>query len=188
MLAGESYGGEQFTVNVPVELCSFSNTSLQFLRLPQKQKKSAVNTVPGKKITTTMSMGMKPSASTVNCGQQSWSSPSGSPSPPPPPLPPSAAQARLCCTVVSINIKAACLFKQSTLPVDSSCSSVFNSVHHKGGGVGIWAHESLSVSKLELSDYCIEQHFEICGALWRVNPELKVCILTLYRSPGGTVT
>nr|CAI5858235.1 unnamed protein product [Callosobruchus analis] len=58
--------------------------------------------------------------------------------------------------------------------------------HHKGGGVGIWAHESLSVSELELSDYCIEQHFEICGALWRVNPELKVCILTLYRSPGGT--
>nr|CAI5827748.1 unnamed protein product [Callosobruchus analis] len=42
--------------------------------------------------------------------------------------------------------------------------------HPKGGGVGIWAHESLSVRKLELSDYFIEQHFEICGALWRICP------------------
>nr|CAI5834246.1 unnamed protein product [Callosobruchus analis] len=64
--------------------------------------------------------------------------------------------------------------------------SRFSMSHHKGGGVGIWAHKSLSVRKLELSDYCIEQHFEICGALWRVNPELKLCMLTLYRSPGGT--
>nr|CAI5841888.1 unnamed protein product [Callosobruchus analis] len=28
--------------------------------------------------------------------------------------------------------------------------SRFSRSHHKGGGVGIWAHESLSVSKLEL--------------------------------------
>nr|CAI5823026.1 unnamed protein product [Callosobruchus analis] len=52
--------------------------------------------------------------------------------------------------------------------------SRFSRSHHKGGGVGIWAHDSLSVSKLELSDYCIEQHFEICGALWRTSIVAKV--------------
>ncbi|VEN43676.1 unnamed protein product, partial [Callosobruchus maculatus] len=28
--------------------------------------------------------------------------------------------------------------------------SRFSRSHHKGGGVGIWAHETLSVSKLEI--------------------------------------
>lgn len=57
---------------------------------------------------------------------------------------------------------------------------------HKGGGVGIWCHESINAEPLNIPVTCIEFDFEMCGILLKSdNYKNGTIILTCYRSPGS---
>jgi exonuclease III len=50
--------------------------------------------------------------------------------------------------------------------------------------VAIWSKKDLTVSPLDLSQFCVEKVIEVCGAIWHIN-NTKIIIVTCYRSPSG---
>ena len=52
------------------------------------------------------------------------------------------------------------------------------------GGVGIWSRMGLNVCNIELKEFCIDKHIEICGVKWLDGDEIYI-ILVCYRSPTG---
>lgn len=51
---------------------------------------------------------------------------------------------------------------------------------HVRGGVGIWLERSANVQLLDLDEYCVEVHFEVCGVKFG-----SFYIFCCYRSPSG---
>jgi exonuclease III len=54
------------------------------------------------------------------------------------------------------------------------------------GGVAIFVHKNIQYSNINIDKYCKETDIEIC-ALKLAYHELKICIITLYRSPTGDI-
>jgi len=52
------------------------------------------------------------------------------------------------------------------------------------GGVAIFVHKSIQYSNINIDKYCKDKDIEIC-ALKLTYHTLKICIITLYRSPTG---
>nr|CAI5843329.1 unnamed protein product [Callosobruchus analis] len=63
--------------------------------------------------------------------------------------------------------------------VSSYCRSV-----HNCGGVAIWAKNHILASGIDLSIYCIEKDFEICGVRLKLYNKSYI-VLACYRSPSG---
>jgi hypothetical protein len=55
---------------------------------------------------------------------------------------------------------------------------------YEKGGVAIYIHKSIHCSNMDIVRYCKEKDIEIC-ALKLSYCGLKICIITLYRSPSG---
>ena len=60
----------------------------------------------------------------------------------------------------------------------------FCRTHLKKGGVVMYIHNNISFKTIDLSKFCKEKDIEICGVKLKMK-DLSVCILTVYRSPGG---
>lgn len=54
------------------------------------------------------------------------------------------------------------------------------------GGVAIWARDGIIVKPLDLSSFCIEQHFEVCAISYVYNKRDNL-LLNCYRSPSGDI-
>lgn len=54
----------------------------------------------------------------------------------------------------------------------------------KCGGVGIWVRNDLESREIDVSSFCIEQHFEVCGIFLNCC-DFQTIILNCYRSPCG---
>jgi hypothetical protein len=52
------------------------------------------------------------------------------------------------------------------------------------GGVCIFVHKSLNFLSINLSRYCEDQDIEVC-ALKLESVFLNICVLAVYRAPGG---
>ena len=52
------------------------------------------------------------------------------------------------------------------------------------GGVAIFVHKSIQYLNINIDKYCKDKDIEIC-ALKLTYHALKICIITLYRSPTG---
>ena len=48
---------------------------------------------------------------------------------------------------------------------------------NREGGVGIWHHDDVDVQPLDLGEYCIEKHIEVCGVNWRSPRSTKTAVL-----------
>jgi exonuclease III len=57
----------------------------------------------------------------------------------------------------------------------------------KMGGVCIYVHRDLSFSKIDLSSYSIDQHFE-ASAIFLPNSFDYIYIISVYRAPSGNFT
>jgi exonuclease III len=55
--------------------------------------------------------------------------------------------------------------------------------NYEKGGVAIYIHQSIQSSKVSIDKYCKEKDIEICAI--KFTYELKISIITLYRSPTG---
>ena len=55
---------------------------------------------------------------------------------------------------------------------------------YEKGGVAIYIHKSIQCSNINIDTYCKEKDIEIC-AVKLSYLDLKICIITLYRSPTG---
>ena len=53
----------------------------------------------------------------------------------------------------------------------------------KGGGA-IFVHKNIQYSNINIDKYCKEKDIEICALKFAYH-KLKICIITLYRSPTG---
>ena len=56
--------------------------------------------------------------------------------------------------------------------------------NYEKGGVAIYIHQSIQSSKVSIDKYCKEKDIEICAIKFTYH-ELKISIITLYRSPTG---
>ena len=55
---------------------------------------------------------------------------------------------------------------------------------HKNGGVGIFVHDPLQCTNINLDEFRKEQYIEACAV--RINlSSLTICIISIYRSPMG---
>nr|CAI5838007.1 unnamed protein product [Callosobruchus analis] len=70
-----------------------------------------------------------------------------------------------------------------TIPKFNLVSSYCRSVHNCGG-VAIWAKNHILASGIDLSIYCIEKDFEICGVRLKLYNKSYI-VLACYRSPSG---
>nr|CAI5836855.1 unnamed protein product [Callosobruchus analis] len=70
-----------------------------------------------------------------------------------------------------------------TIPKFNLVSSYCRSVHNCGG-VAIWAKNHILASGIDLSIYCIEKDFEICGVRLKLYNKSYI-VLAYYRSPSG---
>ena len=84
-----------------------------------------------------------------------------------------------CCTVTNVEAVHIQGYK---------LAASFSRKNCKGGGVGIWCATDLSVNalNLNLSEHCVEKHFEICGISWSFE-EKKIFLFTSYRSPDSDI-
>jgi hypothetical protein len=53
----------------------------------------------------------------------------------------------------------------------------------KSGGVGIYVHDTLSCTPIDLAEYCNEQDFEACALKFKALNSV-FCILCIYRPPA----
>jgi hypothetical protein len=54
----------------------------------------------------------------------------------------------------------------------------------KSGGVGIFVHDILQCTNINLDEFCEEQDIEACAV--KINLlSLTICIISIYRSPMG---
>jgi hypothetical protein len=63
----------------------------------------------------------------------------------------------------------------------------FCRTNYAKGGVVIYAHNSLCLTAINLSKYCVEKDIEICAVKLEVQ-SMVFCIITVYRSPLGNFT
>lgn len=61
--------------------------------------------------------------------------------------------------------------------VSSFCRSEYKS----GGGVAVWGAEHLDVEPVDLSQHCVERHFEVCGVRWSAGVS-EVIMIVCYRA------
>lgn len=67
---------------------------------------------------------------------------------------------------------------------DYKLISSFNRKDFKsGGGVAVWGADHLVTETIDLSNYCIERHFEACGVKWNVcEDSRKIILIVCYRA------
>jgi len=56
--------------------------------------------------------------------------------------------------------------------------------NRKFGGVGIFVHDTLSCTPIDLTKYCNEQDLEACALKFKILNN-AFCILCIYRPPAG---
>ncbi|KAJ3655663.1 hypothetical protein Zmor_014784 [Zophobas morio] len=97
----------------------------------------------------------------------------------------------LFAELISNNIKFLCLTETWCTATSAetfnfpgyNLAAFFSRNEFKGGGVGIWSRSDLQVTALNISSYCHDKHFEICGVTW--DNGVRVFLFTCYRSPGS---
>ena len=57
-------------------------------------------------------------------------------------------------------------------------------ITRKLGGVGIFVHDTLSYTSIDLNEYCNEQDLEACALKFKISNNV-FCILCIYRPPTG---
>lgn len=67
---------------------------------------------------------------------------------------------------------------------DFVLASSYSRAGSRGGGVAIWTRSDLMVKAVNVSDFCIDKHSEMC-AIEYVYKKNKTIILNCYRSPCG---
>lgn len=63
--------------------------------------------------------------------------------------------------------------------------SHFSRTEFERGGVGLWSKHGVDCDKIDLTLFCVEKHFEVCGVRWLCGRNRFVCIFVCYRSPSG---
>lgn len=66
-------------------------------------------------------------------------------------------------------------------------SSFYVRQHHIHGGVAVWGRADVNTTDLQLTPYCEELNFEICGCEVMPTKRQKLIILVCYRSPKGDI-
>ena len=74
--------------------------------------------------------------------------------------------------------------------INNTCINHYNlgayycRITRKLGGVGIFVHDTLSYTSIDLNEYCNEQDLEACALKLKISNNV-FCILCIYRPPTG---
>lgn len=70
----------------------------------------------------------------------------------------------------------------ASFPNNFYCAAAFSRTDHIRGGTVIFVHKNVNARKFDVSEYCLELHFEICAI---AVDELKLIVISLYHSTAG---
>lgn len=93
------------------------------------------------------------------------------------------------CDIAAFKVNFICLTETWLNDNDNSAclnefqlGSSYNRHLYKGGGTAIFVKKGIVCESLDMSIFCVEKEFEICGIRTKINNKITV-LLTCYRSP-----